>query len=44
MDDRERQAALNLLPHGREFRFVDEIVELEPGKCPRRKGASGRSL
>jgi 3-hydroxyacyl-[acyl-carrier-protein] dehydratase len=26
------QAALNLLPHGPEFRFVDRLLELEPGR------------
>lgn len=26
------QAALALLPHGPEFRFVDELLTLEPGK------------
>ena len=31
MDENDRQAALNALPHGPEFRFVDEILEMEPG-------------
>jgi 3-hydroxyacyl-[acyl-carrier-protein] dehydratase len=26
------QAALDLLPHGPEFRFVDQLLTLEPGK------------
>jgi 3-hydroxyacyl-[acyl-carrier-protein] dehydratase len=26
------QAALDLLPHGPEFRFVDRLLELDPGK------------
>jgi 3-hydroxyacyl-[acyl-carrier-protein] dehydratase len=26
------QAALDLLPHGSEFRFVDQLLTLEPGK------------
>ena len=25
--------ALNLLPHGPEFRFVDRLIQLEPGKA-----------
>lgn len=27
-----RQKALNFLPHGAEFRFVDRLLTLEPGK------------
>jgi len=27
-----KHAALNLLPHGPEFRFVDQILSLDPGK------------
>src|SRR5262245_43721954 len=30
--DSKLQAALALLPHGAEFRFVDRLVELDPGK------------
>ena len=32
MDQQERQAALKSLPHGLEFRFLDEILELDPGR------------
>jgi len=32
MDAAQLQAALALLPHGEEFRFVDRLLELEPGK------------
>jgi len=32
MDDAQLQAALALLPHGAEFRFVDRLLELDPGK------------
>jgi len=32
MDDARLQAALALLPHGAEFRFVDRLIELDPGK------------
>jgi 3-hydroxyacyl-[acyl-carrier-protein] dehydratase len=31
MNDEQMRAALGSLPHGPEFRFVDELVELEPG-------------
>jgi 3-hydroxyacyl-[acyl-carrier-protein] dehydratase len=27
--------ALGALPHGAEFRFIDEVVELDPGRCGR---------
>jgi hypothetical protein len=26
------QAALDLLPHGKEFRFVDQLTAFDPGK------------
>ena len=32
MSDEPRQTALNLLPHGAEFRFLDRLLELDPGK------------
>lgn len=32
MSDDELQRALSLLPHGREFRFVDRLLSLVPGK------------
>ena len=32
MNADQLQAALNLLPHGAEFRFVDRLLELDPGK------------
>lgn len=32
MDSARLQAALALLPHGAEFRFVDRMLELDPGK------------
>ena len=32
MNAEELQRALNFLPHGAEFRFVDRLTELEPGK------------
>jgi 3-hydroxyacyl-[acyl-carrier-protein] dehydratase len=32
MDEAQLQAALDRLPHGAEFRFVDRLLELEPGK------------
>ena len=32
MDEARLQAALALLPHGAEFRFVDRLLELDPGK------------
>ena len=32
MDEAQLQAALALLPHGTEFRFVDRLLELDPGK------------
>ena len=32
MSEAQLQAALALLPHGAEFRFVDRLLELEPGK------------
>ena len=32
MDEAQLQAALALLPHGAEFRFVDRLLELDPGK------------
>ncbi len=32
MNSQELEAALNLLPHGREFRFVDKLVRLTPGR------------
>ena len=33
MSDDQLQTALNLLPHGPEFRFLDRLLELEPGKA-----------
>jgi len=32
MNSQELESALSLLPHGREFRFVDKLVSLIPGK------------
>ena len=32
MDEAQLQAALAQLPHGAEFRFVDRLLELDPGK------------
>lgn len=32
MNQLDLQGALNLLPHGAEFRFLDRLVELKPGK------------
>ena len=32
MDDKLSQA-LQLLPHGAEFRFIDRLLSLEPGRC-----------
>ena len=32
MNERELERALSLLPHGPEFRFVDRLVALDPGK------------
>ena len=32
MNDSELQRALSLLPHGPEFRFVDRLLSLVPGK------------
>ena len=32
MDEAQLQAALALLPHGAEFRFLDRLLELDPGK------------
>ena len=32
MTDAQLQASLALLPHGAEFRFVDRLLELDPGK------------
>ena len=32
MNEAQLQAALALLPHGAEFRFVDRLLELDPGK------------
>lgn len=31
-NEEQLRKALNLLPHGAEFRFVDRLLELEPGK------------
>ena len=33
MDEVQLQAALALLPHGAEFRFVDRLLALDPGKA-----------
>jgi 3-hydroxyacyl-[acyl-carrier-protein] dehydratase len=33
MSDDSLQRALSCLPHGPEFRFVDRLLTLEPGKC-----------
>ena len=33
--DANLQSALNSLPHGREFRFLDRVTALEPGKSGR---------
>ena len=32
MNPQDLQTALRLLPHGPEFRFLDRLLELEPGK------------
>jgi 3-hydroxyacyl-[acyl-carrier-protein] dehydratase len=32
MTDAQLQSALALLPHGAEFRFVDRLLQLDPGK------------
>ena len=32
MSDEQLKAALARLPHGAEFRFVDQLLELDPGK------------
>ena len=32
MNEGELKLALSLLPHGPEFRFVDRLISLDPGK------------